>query len=166
MENWQLTLVILASLFVGALLPVLVMGAVALYRAGSAIAQIGARLERTLTQVEVVSDRVEMLTRGLKGGEANIADLLTSVGHLARSLEHNMKTINVVSAVIASIGTAIAAWVRPAVAETGQTRAPAATDVFQAKPPRSPSPVSPEATVGAQQQDSDFAEAGLGPSEA
>lgn len=152
MENWQLTALILASLFTGALVPLLIMGAVALYRAGNAIAEIGAGLKRTLAQVEIVSDRVEVLTRGLKGGEASIADLLTSVGHLARSLEHNMKTINVVSAIIASIGTAIAAWVgtRPTVAETGPTEAPDVTDVPEGRSPRAPSSVSPEATMGAQ----------------
>ena len=112
MENWQLVAVVLASVFVGALIPLIIMMALALHRAGKAAAEIGVRLNRTLAQVEVISDRVEVLSRGLKGGEASVADLLTSVGHLANGLERNMKVINISSAVIASVGTAIAAYVK------------------------------------------------------
>ena len=145
MENWQLTLVILASVFVGALIPLLIMGAVALYRASRAIAEIAAQLKRTLTQVEVISDRVEVLTRGFKDGEANIADLLTSVGDLARGLERNMKIINIFSAIMASVGPAIAAFLKTRfpVEETGKPPTPAPEN----GPPPSPSAVSPGTTL-------------------
>ena len=149
MENWQLTLVILSSVFVGALIPLLIMGAVALYRGSRAIAEIGSQLKGTLTQVEVISDRVEVLTRGLKGGEADIADLLASVGAIARSLEHNMKIINVVSTIIASIGTAIAAYLgaQPPGGETEQAQSPDINGVSHERPQPSQAAVSPEATV-------------------
>ena len=137
MENWQLTLVILVSVFIGALIPLFIMVAIAFYRAGRAIAEIGAQLKRTLTQFEIISDRVEVLSRGFKGGEANIADLLNSVGHLARGLERNMKIINMVSAIIASVGTAIAAFV------TTKSAKPDVTQVPQNEPPPSPPATSP-----------------------
>jgi len=145
MENWQLTLVILASVFVGALIPLLIMIAIAFHRAGREIAEIGARLTRTLTQFETISDRVEMLSRGFKGGETNIADLLTSVGDLARGLERNMKIINIFSAIMASIGPAIAAFVKTRfpVEETGKPITPAPEN----GPPPSPSAVSPGTTL-------------------
>jgi len=111
MENWQLTLVILASVLVGAMLPLLIMVASAAYRVGREIAEIGARLKRTLTQVEVISDRVEILSRGFEGGEATIAELLATVGQLASGLDRNMKTINLISTLVASVGTAVAAYV-------------------------------------------------------
>jgi len=141
MENWQLTLVILASVFVGALIPLFIMIAIAFYRAGREMAEIGARLTRTLTQVETVSDRVEVLSRGFKGGETNIADLLTSVGDLARGLERNMKIINIFSAIMASVGPAIAAYVKtrfPA-EETGKSLTPDVTAVPGNGSPPSPS---------------------------
>ena len=111
MENWQLTLIILASVLVGAMLPLLIMLASAAYRVGREVAEIGARLKRTLTQVEVISDRVEVLSRGLKGGEQTIAEVLAAVSHLASGLEHNLKTINLVSTIVASVGTAVATFV-------------------------------------------------------
>jgi len=52
-----------------------------------------------------------VLSRGFKDGETPIAALLDSVGHVANGLERNMKAINVVSTVMASVGTAIAAYV-------------------------------------------------------
>jgi len=151
MENWQLTLVILASVLVGALIPMLIMMAIAFYRAGREIAEIGARLTRTLTQVETISDRVEMLSRGFKGGETNIADLLTSVGDLARGLERNMKIINIFSTILASVGPAIAAFVKtrfPA-EETGKPPTPDVIAVPENGPPPSLSAESPETTVDA-----------------
>jgi hypothetical protein len=151
MENWQLTLVILASVLVGALIPLLVMVAIASYRAGREIAEIGARLKRTLTQVEIISDRVEILSRGFKGGETDIADLLTSVGHVARGLEQNMKFINIFSTIMASVGTAISAWVktRLPVDETGMPLTPAVTKVPENGSSPSPSAVSPGETMDA-----------------
>ena len=151
MENWQLTLVILASVFVGALIPLLVMGAITLYRAGRAIGEIGGQLKRTLVQVEVISERVEVLTRGFKGGEASIADLLTSVGHLANGLESNMKTINTISTIIASIGTAIAAMMsaRSPVDATNQPPLSETADGSESSPPPSPSSAPPETDMHA-----------------
>jgi hypothetical protein len=131
MENWQLTLVILVSVFVGALIPLLVMTTIAIYRAGREIAEIGTRLKRTLNQFEIISDRVEMLSRGFKGGETNIADFLTSVGNLANGLERNMKIINIFSTIIASVGTAIAAFLKTRFPkeETGNPLAPDGVEV-------------------------------------
>src|SRR3990172_3561727 len=106
MDSGRLTLVILASVLVGALIPLFAMLAIAAYRAGRAIAEVGARLKRTLAQVEIISDRVEVLSRGLQGGETNVADLMASVGTLARGLDRNMKAISVFSTVAASVGTA------------------------------------------------------------
>ncbi|MDD5308528.1 MAG: hypothetical protein PHU25_14495 [Deltaproteobacteria bacterium] len=134
MGNWQLALVILASVLVGAFIPLLVMLASAIHRAGREFADIGARLKRTLTKVELISDRVEVLSRGFEGKEADLADALTSVGNLARGLDRNMKLINIFSTIIASVGTVIAAFVK--------TRFPAEET---REPP--PSGASPEKTT-------------------
>ena len=58
MENWQLALVILAAVLVGASIPVFVMLFSALNRAGKEIADIGKRLRPTLSHLEVISERV------------------------------------------------------------------------------------------------------------
>jgi hypothetical protein len=112
MTNWQLTVVILASVLVGALIPLLIMAATAVYRAGKAVAELAEGLKLTLTRVETISGRVEVLSRGFEGGEHDIADVLSSLGGVARGLERNMKMVNALTAIVASVGAAVAAFAR------------------------------------------------------
>lgn len=112
MENWQLTLIILASVFVGALVPLLIRMGITFHRAGKEIAEIGAQMKRTMVHVEVISERVEVLSSGFKGGETDIADLLKTVGHIAQGLEKNMKTVNMLSAIVTAVGSAVGAFVK------------------------------------------------------
>ncbi|RJO66291.1 MAG: hypothetical protein C4523_13025 [Myxococcales bacterium] len=151
MENWQLTLVILASVFVGALIPLLIMIAITFYRTGREIVEVSARLRRTLTQVETVSDRLEVLSRGFKGGEKDIADLMASLGTLARGLEQNMKIINIFSAIMAAVGPVVAAFIKtrfPA-EETGRPPEPDAATAPENGPPPFSSAASPGANMDA-----------------
>lgn len=112
MENWQLTIIILVSILLGALIPLLIMITSAFRRAAREIAEIGGRLTRTLAQIETISDRVELLSRGLKGGETNVADLLAAVSTLAHGLDRNMKIINILTAILSSVGPAIASYLK------------------------------------------------------
>jgi hypothetical protein len=127
MENWQLALVILGSVLVGALIPLLVTLAGSIHRAGREFAEIGARLKRTLTKVELISDRVEVLSRGFEGKEADLADALASVGNLARGLDRNMKMINVFSMIISTVESVVTAFFksRSPAEKTGDPPAPA-----------------------------------------
>jgi len=154
MENWQLALVILVAVLVGASIPAFILMFSVLYRAGKEIAEIGKRLRPTLSRIEIISERVETLSRGLEGGEKNIADLLAATGELARGLERNMKIINISAALIASVGPAVAAFVRtmrqpnePESPHTGDACACAGDDR-----PRSSSSASTEPTQEAQQR--------------
>ncbi len=151
MENWQLALVILSAVLVGAMIPVLFMGAVALHRVGRAVAEIGGQATRVLTKVESVSDRVEVLTRGLDDGEANVADLVAAVGRIVRSLERNLKLVDIVSTILAAIGSAVAAYLntRSAAAQSGQAETEVATPVAADRPPPSPRTDSPEKNLDA-----------------
>ena len=111
MENWQLALVILASVLVGALIPVLVMAALAIRQASRDIHQIGQRLAPTLDSIQRISERVETLSQGLEGGERNIAQLLQVLGEVSATLQRNIKVVNIASAVMAAAGPAVAAFV-------------------------------------------------------
>ncbi|HPS31260.1 MAG TPA: hypothetical protein PLZ43_13460 [bacterium] len=110
MENWQLTLVILAAVFTGAMIPMLFMMTRAFYRAGREISQTGERLVKLLDQVEIITGRVEVITRGFKDGETDIADLLKSAGNLSRGIERNIKIINFLSTFLTSAGSAAIAF--------------------------------------------------------
>jgi hypothetical protein len=125
--------------------------ATAIHRAGREIGEIGARLRKTLAHVEIIADRIETVTGGLKGGEKPIADVLASVGHLARGLERNMKIIDVSSAILASVGTAIAAYVKtrfPA-DQAGEPPAPTVVQVREEEQAQSATADSPEASIQA-----------------
>ena len=112
MENWQVALVVLVAVVVGAMVPVLLALAVVLFRAAREITGLGRLLTPTLVKFQAISSRVETLSRGLEGGERNVADLLTVVGELSRSLERNMKMINVASTILAAAAPAVAAFVQ------------------------------------------------------
>ena len=112
MENWQIALVVLASVLVGALIPAFVMLSIVLFRAAREVASIGKLLAPTLVKVQTISDRVEVLSRGLEGGDRNVADLLAVTGELARSMERNMKVINVASTILAAAAPAVAAFIQ------------------------------------------------------
>ena len=112
MENWQVALIVLSSVVVGALIPALVMLSVVLYRAAREIATVGRLLGPTLLKVQAISARIETVSRGLDGGEKTIAECLSVAGDLSRSMERNMKLINVASAVLAAAAPAVAAFIQ------------------------------------------------------
>jgi hypothetical protein len=151
MENWQLTLVILASVTIGALVPVVIMAAVAIYRVGTEIAAVGAHLRQTLTQVDAIAGRVEVLSRGLKGGETDVAAMVASLGHLAHGIERNLSLINIFSTIAASIVPMIVSLIRPTAepeADASPIRVDTSgipSDLTQPHPGRTP-PASREAT--------------------
>ena len=76
------------------------------------LAEAGRSLSRTLVHVELVSARVEVLSRGLEGGDARVAEILASVAHLAQGVERNLGTMNMQSTVVTSIGAVVAAGIR------------------------------------------------------
>ena len=154
MANGQLTLIILASVLVGALLPVLVALALALFRAASGIAQVMPKMARTLTQIETIANRGEQLSRVFKDGEADIADLLTAVGKLARGIERNLRVVNVVSGIAAAIGPAIAAFVGARAAPEVPAEPHGSTDRTSCDPAPAPSAagVRAEEPAGAGEQ--------------
>lgn len=112
METWQLTLVILAAVMVGALLPVFIMLGLALYRAANAVAEAGKQLAPTLKLIQTISVRVERLSRGLEGGEQQIAEALSAIDGLTRGLASVTRIFSISSVILDSVGPAVAAFVR------------------------------------------------------
>lgn len=112
MENEQLAFIIGASVLVGALIPMLLFMAYAFYRASIKIAEMSATVSRTLNHFEVISERVENLSRGLKDGDKDIAFLLKSVGAIGRTIDENKKSINIISAIITAFGPIIVTFIQ------------------------------------------------------
>jgi hypothetical protein len=121
MEHWQLAVILLAAVLVGALIPACIALAMGLSKAGKEITELGKQLKPTLGQLQLISARVERLSRGFDGGEKNIAEMLGTVGDLSHVVQRNMKLFHLSSTVVAAMGPAIAAFIatmtQPAEAE-------------------------------------------------
>jgi hypothetical protein len=64
MENWQLIIVVLASVLTGALLLIVIILSITLYRVSKEVADVSKRLAPTLIQIQTITDRVEAISRG------------------------------------------------------------------------------------------------------
>ena len=121
METWQLAVVILCAVLVGALLPALVALTAALRRVTDQAVRLAQAAEPTLQHAARIAERTERLSRGLEGGEKNVAALLAAMGELARSMERNAKVLNVASALAIALGPAAAAFVKTLSTQDGAT---------------------------------------------
>jgi hypothetical protein len=126
METWELTIVVLASVLVGALLPVLFLLTATLAAVRRRIAENATRFDVTLERFHVVSGRLESASRGLEGSEAEVARLVQVSGSLADRLAQAEKAVKVATALGNAIGPAVAAFVQ-GITQHHQSASPAAT---------------------------------------
>jgi hypothetical protein len=98
MQNWQVAVVVLASVLVGAALPALIQVWVTLRTARGFLITGGERIERGLVE--------------LNGSARRIEAIVGTTGELAGSLRALSEKIRVASAVGAAVGPAVAAAVR------------------------------------------------------
>jgi uncharacterized protein YoxC len=109
MANWQLTLIILASILVGALIPLLVSVVFTLQAVRRQLESTGQRLDATLDQAQETLARVNRLSRGLDGGERQLEGLKNMVGDLTETLGKVNGLVKMGLAVGAAVGPALAA---------------------------------------------------------
>lgn len=111
METWELTIVVLASVLVGALLPVLFVLTSTLVAVRRRISENATRFDETLERFHVVAGRLESASRGLEGNDAAVVRLVQASGSLADRLAQAEKTVKVATAFGNAIGPAVAAFV-------------------------------------------------------
>jgi uncharacterized protein YoxC len=112
MDNWELTSMILAAVLVGALVPACVAVALAVLGASKEFTALCRQLRPTVDEVQLITQRVEKMSRGLNGGEKKLADLLTTVGEVTEGVHRSMRLLHIASAVAASVGPAVAAFIK------------------------------------------------------
>jgi hypothetical protein len=112
MENWQLAIVLLLAVLVGALIPVLFQLASLMREAKHRLRTTGRRLDDALEEIRMTLTRINRVTSGLDGSEHEIAGLVDTFGELNQVLRNLTTTAKVASAAGAAIGPAIAAAVR------------------------------------------------------
>lgn len=112
MPNWQLAVLLLTAVFVGALLPVMFQLAATLRDARQRIRATGERVDRALDQSQESIRRVNELLRGAEGREHRISELLDSVGELAEVVHSVANATRTASVIGAAAGPAIASAVQ------------------------------------------------------
>ena len=110
MENWQLALVILSALLVGALIPMLLQLRSSLHRIEVDFHATAGRLAPALEDVRVTAHRLRLVADGLEGREGDVGQLAQSAGDLARTLDRLRHTTQVATAVAAAVAAGIRAF--------------------------------------------------------
>jgi uncharacterized protein YoxC len=109
MAPWQLTLIILASILVGAIIPLLVSVAFTLQAVRRQLDSTGRRLDATLDEAQETLARVNRISRGLDGGERQLEGLKYMVGDLTDTLGKINGLVKLALTVGAAVGPALAA---------------------------------------------------------
>ena len=111
MEIWQLIIMVLVSVLVGALLPLFLMLTATLAAVRQRITENGTRFDDTMNRIHAVSERLEMASRGLEGSEDDIARFVQAVGSLTDRLTQAEKSVKMAASIGSAVGPAIAAFV-------------------------------------------------------
>ncbi len=112
MENWQLALIILASVLMGAMIPVIVMFALLLASVRRQIESTGRRVDEALDGMQVAVDRVNRVTSGIDGLERPIGDLVEMLESVTQSLGKAGAAISVATAAGAAVAPTVATFVK------------------------------------------------------
>lgn len=111
METWQLVLVVLAALCIGAFLP---MVGVLFSHVNAILRELRATttgVRKMVESAESVADRFEQLSHGLEGGEEKIKELMNAVGEITASVEKLKGSVKTAAAVGTALGPALAAFI-------------------------------------------------------
>lgn len=110
MESWEVALVVLAAVLVGAAIPVLVQLRATLRAMEKTLQRAGPRLDEALGATVSAAGRIDALVVRLEEG-GRIEQLVDGVAAVSRMVSQLRDTIRVASAVGAAVGPAVAAAV-------------------------------------------------------
>ena len=112
MQSWQMVVLVLLAVLVGAALPALLQLWVTLRTARSVLDTGGHRLDRALAEVTGTASRIGHVADELDGSVKRVEIFLTATSNLAGSLQVLSDRIRVASAIGAAVGPAVAAVLR------------------------------------------------------
>lgn len=106
MQNWQVALLVVSALLVGALIPLAWQAWQILRR----FAALGERLEPVVADAGATAKRLERMTAGFEGREQSVSELAESMGELVTSLNRLRDTTRTATAVGAAVAAAVRAF--------------------------------------------------------
>ena len=112
MQSWQVVVVALVAVLVGATVPVLLQLRSTLKQMERRMRFTGRKLDRTLDDFRVAVGQVNRLGAGLEGGEQKFSDLVDALSSFAQTLNRLRGTVAVASAAGAALGPALTAFLQ------------------------------------------------------
>lgn len=139
MENWQLALIILVAVFVGACIPALVQLLLTLRTANSlmrdgerAVRETGRNFQQAMREVTLLAHNVNRASSTVELGAEQVKSLFEAVGSLTEWVLTLRKVLSVFSAVGATLAPAVGEAIRAA---HENSEAEVEADAFPPPPP-------------------------------
>jgi predicted Holliday junction resolvase-like endonuclease len=136
MEGWQIALVVLAAVLVGALIPLLVQLYGTVHTLRAVVEKSAKDIEAAVVNIHRTADRVDRLGAALEkdGKMAEIIDGVANAAHIVNQLRGTMQVAGTVSAaVVPAVTAAVRAW-RGAMEEDPSPGAPASEPAPRSSP--------------------------------
>lgn len=92
MEGWQVAVIVLVSILVGALVPAVVLFFITLRTLKTQIESTGQRLDDTLDQLRKTIERVDRMSSNLEGSEQKMAHIVGEIDGFLHSVERLKNT--------------------------------------------------------------------------
>ena len=112
LATWQLIVVVLLAVLVGALVPALIQLRRTLKSAENVLQATAPRLDRTLDEVSEAAARINRLGNTLERDAEGLRVFTDAAAGLGRSLKQAQKSLHLMTAVGAAVGPAVAAGLR------------------------------------------------------
>jgi ABC-type transporter Mla subunit MlaD len=112
LNAWQVGLLVLIAVFIGAAIPALVQLRATLRTIQETVKATGPALSTTLSKLEIGADRIEKLTRGFDGGDREVAGLVKRLEEINAILARLSRAGWVATSIGAAVGPAVSAAVR------------------------------------------------------
>jgi ABC-type transporter Mla subunit MlaD len=110
MENWQLILVTVGALLVGALIPVLLQLRSTLRGIEVDLHETSGGLAPVLEDLRATTHRLRLVADGLEGRERDVGEAVHSAADLGRTLDRMRHTTQIATAVAAAVAAGIRAF--------------------------------------------------------
>ena len=112
MEGWQIVIVILAAVLVGALLPVLFQVFTTLRAIRTNVERLGPKIDQTLGEVQDATRRLNRTGASIEQGVDQVRSVVSTAGEAARLFHQVKGSLRTAATVGGAVGPAIVAAVR------------------------------------------------------
>lgn len=118
--TWQLFMLVLLAVLVGAALPVLLQLRRTLKRAEDVLESTGPKMDRTLDEVTEAAARINRLGKTLERDAEGLQVFTDAAAGLGRSLKQAQSSLRIMTTVGAAVGPALAAGLRSLFGSDGE----------------------------------------------